>query len=204
MITREQSRIRAWRRIGTPAVATALIGLVLGGCARVNPLSTTAPSDTPIASASGTPGTSSESPSPSLSPSAPASDGPEVAATGTLKLYSPASTKLAGTCRSIAGVPTLTVADHTNDFFETVDVVVALSAQKKAVQKLTIQLGEDSELVKRSLSYDAAQPAKDTSAEVTAKGSEYTVSGKLASEENGKAAGTMPVTLVVTCAGPDW
>lgn len=162
------------------------------------------PSPTPTPSE---PSESSTSPSvtrpstSSPSPSSSATDGPAVKATGSLKLYAPASGKLAGTCRNTAGNPTIAVADRKNDFFHTINAVLVLDPTRKSVSKLTIDLGEDSELITRTLSYDAAKPAAGSSATMTSKGSTYKVTGKLASQEDGKDAGTMPVTLTVVCAG---
>ena len=72
-------------------------------------------------------------------------------ATGSLALYSEASKKLAGTCATKSGVPTLTVADRANDFFGTIDATMVLSARRTTVSKLTIALGEDSESIVRNL-----------------------------------------------------
>ncbi len=142
--------------------------------------------------------------SPSSQPSTTASAKPAVKATGSLALYSPASKKLAGTCATVAGVPTLTAADRANDFFGTVEATMVLSSRRTTVSTLTIALGEDGESISRKLTYSAAQPAKDTSVDLTGKGATFTAKGKLSNTENGKPAGTMPVTLTITCASTDW
>lgn len=193
--------------------------IAFAGCGQVPPTATSAVPSTspsispaeasPSASASASPG-SSVSPSATHSTSATpsssttAKDGPAIKATGSLKLYAQASKKLAGTCRTTGGNPTIVLADHKNDFFHTIDTALVLNPAKKTVSKLTIDLGEDSELITRKLSYDAATPAAGSSAVLTAQGSTFKITGKLASSEDGKDAGTMPVTLTVVCAGSDW
>ncbi len=203
---------RDWLR--TIAV-TAGAALAVTGCARTQPGGVVAPS--PGASASDTPmvgesptTTPSESASTSptaatsTSPTSTASSGPAVKATGTLKLFAPTSKKLAGTCQNKAGAPTLTVADRKNDFFHTVDAAVVLTGDKSAVSTVTIALGEDSDEITRTITYDAAKPTAGVSAKLGVKGAVYTVSGKLANAEDGTPAGTIPVTLVITCASTKW
>lgn len=73
------------------------------------------------------------------------------------------------------------------------------------MSRLTIALGEDSESIVRTISYNAAQPAKGTSLELTGKGATFTAKGKLSNTENaGRPAGTIPVTLTITCASTNW
>lgn len=205
---------REWFR--TVAV-TAGLALAVTGCAKTQPGGVVAtspvavPSDTPLISESPT-ATTSESatttsstrPSASTSPTGTASSGPAVKALGTLKLFAPTSKKLTGTCQNKAGMPTLTVADHKNDFFHTVDATVVLSGDKSAVSTVTIALGEDSEEITRTITYDSAKPATGVSAKLSVKGPLYTVTGKLANAEDGTPAGTIPVTLVITCASTKW
>ncbi|MFT3861972.1 lipoprotein LpqH [Micropruina sp.] len=195
---------------------TAGLALAVTGCAKTQPgalpgstATRTASDETPAPSATPTPSetaptTTTPSGSTSPTPSPTGSSGPAVKAGGTLKLYAQASKKLAGTCQSKAGDPTLTVADHKNDFFNTIDVTLVLTGTRKSVSSLTIALGEDSELITRTLTYHATGPASGTSAKLTVKGAAYTVTGKLASAEDGTAAGTMPVTLTITCASTQW
>lgn len=217
------------RTIRLPALAVAL-GLLLAGCGTTPPGSTTAPGSTatagptptasgsaePSAGGSGSPtagpsGTAAPSSSATPAESATRSSSPTtqptaggVKATGSLKLFLTASRKLSGSCRTQQGTPTVTVADHANDFFGTVDVTLALSGDRDAVKSLHIDLGEDSESISRTLTYDAAAPASGTSAKLTVAGDRYSVKGKLANVEDGHASGTMPVTLVVTCAASTW
>ena len=210
---------RTWYRSVTP-LAIVAVALSWTGCAKTPPaLTPTAqasatvavpesPSatDSPAASASASPTASATSASPSASAtaSATATSGPAVKATGSLKLFANASKKLTGSCPNKAGAPTLTVADKKNDFFQTVDVTLVLTAGKKSVASITIDLGEDSELITRKLTYNAGQPASGTSAKLAVRGATYTVAGTLASAENGSPAGTMPVILTVACAGTSW
>lgn len=201
---------RAWFRVFSAAAGLAV---ALAGCARTPPaLSATPPASpstptvSPSASGPPTPSTvpSGSATKPTTSPSAPATSGPAVKAGGSLKLFAPASKKLTGSCQNRSGAPTLAVADKKNDFFNTIDATLVLAAGKKSVAKLTIALGEDSELIKRTLSYDATKRVGGTSAALSVNGSTYKVTGKLANVEDGKAAGTIPVTLTVTCASTNW
>lgn len=194
------------------------LAVALSGCARVPPatsptVAVPSPSVTsPLPTATdSTPATTTSSPSSTTASAiatatatATATSGPSVKATGSLRLFADASKKLTGTCQNKAGVPTLSVADKKNDFFNTIEVVLTLAGGKKTLTSLTIELGEDSELITRTLTYDAAKPAAGTSAKLTVSASAYQVTGKLANAEDGTAAGTMPVTLKVTCAGSSW
>lgn len=202
----------SWAR--TSVIIAAAVTAALAGCAKTPPVldppptAVPAPSSaepSPSGSASATPSeSSSPSTTPSSSPSSTPSDKPAVKATGSLALYSEASKKLAGTCATKSGVPTLTVADRANDFFGTIDATMVLSARRTTVSKLTIALGEDSESIVRTISYNAAQPTKGTSLELTGKGATFTAKGKLSNTENGQPAGTIPVTLTITCASTNW
>ncbi len=202
----------SWAR--TSVILAAAVTAALAGCAKTPPVldppatAVPAPSSaepSPSGSASATPSESgSPSTTPSSTPSSTPSDKPGVKATGSLALYSEASKKLAGTCATKSGVPTLTVADRANDFFGTIDTTMVLSARRTTVSKLSISLGEDSESIVRTISYDAAQPAKGTSLDLTGKGATFTAKGKLSNTENGQPAGTIPVTLTITCASTNW
>lgn len=220
-------------RVRTLLVAAAAAALGLVGCARTPPAdypsgSPTATASEPTATAtatdpapttsdpapsadasttptqSATPATSSATPSATGS-ATPTTSGTSVKASGSLKLFFETSRKLAGSCSTSEGVPTLTGADRRNDFFGTVDASLVLTGNRTGVQKLTIDLGEDSEQISRTLTYTATEPAKGTSATLTVKGNAYTVTGKLAVSENGRdPSGTMPVTLKLTCADGKW
>lgn len=224
MIPRNRPRTGRNRACTSVLVAAAAATVALAGCAKTPPVvdppatgTPTSPSSspTPSGSASATPtksasttpkgsATPSGSSTPSTAPSSTPSDKPAVKAKGSLVLYSEASTKLTGTCEAKAGAPTLTVADRANDFFGTIDATMVLSANRTTVSTLTIALGKDSESIVRRLSYDAAQPAKGTSLELTGTGSTLKAKGKLSNSENGKPAGLMPVTLTITCASTNW
>lgn len=148
------------------------------------------------------------SPTASGAPSSTAASTPSAnaaaKAAGSLALYGEVSTKMAGTCQVVDGVPTLTLADHNNEFFGTVDLVVELTPGRDAVASLTAQLGEDSELIKRRITYDAAKPAKGTSAKLAVSGDTYKLSGKARNVEDGTDAGTIPIAITATCARTDW
>lgn len=220
---------RSWGRISV-TIAAAL-AVVAAGCAKTPPALDPPPTAIPqpqsatpsptasaseLPSASNSPSVTPSGPgstpsSPGLSPSGPGSSPsttpsakPAVRATGSLSLYGPATKKLAGTCATVSGVPTLTAADRANDFFGTVEASMVLSAHRTTVATLTITLGEDADSVARRLTYGAAQPAKDTSVDLTMTGATFTAKGKLSNTENGQPAGTVPVTLAITCAGTDW
>lgn len=178
----------------------------LTGCAKTPPVLNPpasavpgSPSASPAASAPASP-----SATPSTTPQETAASTPGVKATGSLTLYTEASTSMTGTCRTAAGVPTLAVADRRNDFFGSIEATLLLSARRTTVAKLTIELGEDSELVARTLSYDAAQPGAGSSVDLTGQGSAFTVTGKLTAVANGQPAGTIPVALTIECSGDDW
>lgn len=199
-----------------PACLT--LAVALSGCARVPPAtiptaavpspSVTSPlptaTDSTPATTTSSPSSTTASATSTTTASATATSGPAVKATGSLKLFADASKKLTGSCQNKAGVPTLSVADKKNDFFNTIEVVLTLAGGRKTLSGLTIELGEDSELITRRLTFDAAKPAAGTSAKLTVNANTYQVTGKLANAEDGTAAGTMPVTLKVTCAGSNW
>ena len=212
-------------RVRTLFVAAAAAALGLTGCARTppadyptasptatasdpSPTSPDSPTATQPTTASGSPssaGSATPSSTPTSSSPTPTTPGTSVSASGSLKLYFEASKKLAGSCSTADGVPTLTGADRRNDFFGTVDASLVLTANRSGVQKLTIELGQDSERISRTLSYTATDSAKGTSAKLTVKANAYTVTGKLAVSENGAdPSGTMPVTLKLTCASGKW
>lgn len=201
---------RAGRWWGRTALALAAgTATALTGCAKTPPLLDppasavpASPSASPVEPAPSEPVPPSGTPS-ATPPETPSST-PGVTATGSLTLYREASKAMTGSCRTSSGIPTLTVADRTNEFFGSVDATLLLSERRTTVAKLTIALGEDSELVTRTLTYDAANPGADTSVDLTGKGSAFVVSGKLTSTENGKVAGTIPVKLTIECSGRDW
>lgn len=199
-------------------------GLVVGltGCAIVPPGTVVtgspspSPSPSPTAPSTPAPSPSEPSPSPSL-PTATATatptptptggatatptTGTAVTATGSLLTFSNlVSDQLTGTCRIRKQAPTLTLSDAKNDFYGTVDVVVALTTGRDAVTSLRADFGEDFEGTPRKL----VHPDTGTSAKVSIKGSTYTVTGKaLMYEGSSKKGSLVPITLTVACAG-DW
>lgn len=209
----------ARRRLGRLLIA-GVAGLAVGlsGCAIVPPAGSPAPSPPPSASTTPDPSipvsptapvtssptaepepTESATPTPSPTPSTTAA---AVKATGNMLTYSNlVSDQLAGTCQTTKQTPTFTLSDAKNDFYGTVDVVVALEAGREAVTSVRADFGEDFEGTTRRLSH----PESGTSATVSAKGSTYTVKGKLRMYEGSSKSGTLvPFTLVVECAGDNW
>lgn len=205
-------------------VAGLAVGLA--GCALVPPgtAATTSPSPSSMAPSTPAPSSPGASPSPTQpsesatqpteSPTSPTptstgtvtptatttpTGAPAVKATGSLLTFSNlVSDQLAGTCQVKKEVPTLTLADKKNDFYETVDVVLALKAGREAVSTLRVNFGEDFEGTTRKL----VHPDTGTSAKVTVKGSTYTVTGKLLMFEGSSKKGSLvPFTLTVACAG---
>lgn len=209
------------------ATAGAVLALALTGCAVVQPgtpattsPSVTSPSPTltegspsPSLSPSPTQPTQSVTPTPSTTPTGTPSPtatatptssptgGPAVKATGTMLTFSNlVSDQLAGACEVKKGVPTLTLADKKNDFYETVEVVVALKAGRDAVASVRAAFGEDFEGTTRKL----VHPETGTSAKLSAKGSTYTVTGKILMYEGSSKKGSLvPFTVTATCAG-EW
>lgn len=203
--------MNAWGRTGRRgrAVAVAAAGglaVMLAACA---PSASSTPTPTPTVMSSSVPTATPppSSPTASSTPSSPTSTpsvNPVVKATGSLALYADVSSTLTGTCHVVDGVPTLELADHSNEFFGTVDVVIELSPERDAVASLTADLGEDFEQIERRISYDAEKPAKGTSTKLTVSGSTYKLTGKAKNVEEGKDAGTIPFAITATCAGSDW
>jgi len=111
------------------------------------------------------------------------------------------SDQLSGTCQTTKDAPTFALADAKNDFYGTVDVVVVLKAGREAVTSLRADFGEDFEGTPRKLTH----PDTGTSASVSAKGSTYTVKGKIRMYEGKSKKGTLvPFTVTVTCDGDNW
>ena len=132
------------QRIAAAVITGSAAVLGMTGCGQVPPTgaSTIAVPASPSASPSEpSPSTSESASSPPATPTTPttptpslsATAGPQVKATGTLKLFAVASKKLAGTCVETGGVPVLKLADHKNDFFNTVDVALVLNPARKTV-----------------------------------------------------------------------
>ncbi len=164
------------------------------------PVETITPSATPRTPS--VPATPTATPTPGSTQAPPASK-----ATGSLALFAPVTTVLAGRCETKSGAPTVTLADHKNDFYGTVDVTLVLKSGKAAVDSVDITFGEDSEGFTWKLSYDSAAPAAGTSAKLAVSGSTYKVSGKvkaLETRKGKKLEEVLPFTLVAKCAGSQW
>ena len=205
---------RSFRRVSGVLIA-GLTGMVVGitGCAIVPPgtevTTTSPPPTTPSVSVPSSTETSPPASQPTESatsipagtPTATPTGAPKAKATGSLLTFSNlVSDQLVGTCQVKKKTPTLTLSDARNDFYGTVDVVVALAAGRDAVTSLRVDFGEDFEGTTRRL----AHPDTGTSAKVSAKGSTYTVSGKLLMYEGSSKKGSLvPFTITVACAG-DW
>lgn len=202
----EWGRAARWGKAVAVAVAGGLT-VPLAACAPSPGLIPTPTVASPSVTAAPSPARPS-SPTASGSPSSTAPGTPSanaaVRAAGSLALYGEVSTKLTGTCQVVDGVPTLTLADHDNEFFGTVDLVIELNPGREAVASLTADLGEDFELIKRRITYDAVKPAKGTSAKLAVSGNTYRLSGKARNVEDGTDAGTIPFAITARCANADW
>ena len=155
--------------------------------------SVSTPAETPTASV--TPSVSVTS----ASPTAP----PVVKATGRLTFFKSnlVSKAFVGTCAVVGGKPTVTLADHKNDFYNTVDLTVVLVADGGDVASIAGAFGEDSELVTRTL----VHPDKGTSAHLVTSGGDYRISGSAMLLENGSKTGTLiPYSIIAKCAKSDW
>ena len=217
---RVDGRVGATSRRGRGVVAGGLVGLAtaLSGCAVDPPdgVTTAPPSPTisrttaaPCPSVTGTPPlpsattivptptstTATSTITPTAAPSA-------VKATGSMLTYSNlVSDQLVGTCQTTEDAPGFTLSDAQNDFYGTVDATVVLKAGREAVTSVRADFGEDFEGTTRKLTH----PETGTSATVSAKGSAYTIKGKLRMYEGSSKQGTLvPFTIAVTCAGDTW
>jgi hypothetical protein len=151
------------------------------------------------------PPTSPSGPATSASPSTPSK--PAVKATGSVAIFMTVSKAMTGTCQTVDGPPTITLADHSNDFYGTVDATVVLDGDRKQARSVDMAFGEDSEGFTWKLGYDAASPAKGTSATLSVSGTTYTVSGKLTAWETRKGKTTTevkPFKITAKCASSNW
>ena len=124
-----------------------------------------------------------------------------------MALFGTVSEQLTGTCRTLDGAPTITLTDHANEFYTTVDVTVVLTPDKKSVTSVDGEFGEDSEGFTWKLAYQSSKPATGTSAIVKTSASTSTVSGKLTAKETRKGRTTtevLPFKITVKCASSAW
>lgn len=202
------SRASSWLRAGVVvlgvglAVSLAACGTNGGGDFTPKPVVTITPS-TPPHSPSPTP-TASETPS--QSPSQTATAAPAAKASGSLTFFKEnlVTDAFTGTCRTVDGAPTITLKDTKNDFYGTVEVKVVLDKSRESVASIGGDFGEDSELITRRMAYDAAKPAKGTSASLKTTGTTHTITGKAQMFENGKAVDPIPFTIKAKCARAEW
>ena len=190
------------------AAATGMATVLAAGLAGCGLLPGSAPSrpvPTPLVS------TPAETPSESVTPSvsvtsasATPTAAPVVKATGQLTFFKSnlVSKAFAGTCAVVGGKPTVTLEDHKNDFYNTVDLTVVLAADGGDVASIAGAFGEDSEkLVTRTL----VHPDKGTSAHLVTSGGEYRISGSAMLYEDGSKNGTLiPYSIIAKCAKSDW
>lgn len=205
---RTNPTLRRWGRAVVAALGTG-VAVTLTACASTapgftpKPVETITPSAPPRTTPSSTPSatsTASETSTPTASPA-------EAKASGSLAMFAPVTSKLSGTCGTKNGASTITLADHANDFYGTVDVTVVLKPGKAAVDAVAVAFGEDSEGFTWKLSYDSAKPVAGTSAKLVAAGNVYTVSGKLNAQETRKGKTieeVLPFKVVAKCAGARW
>lgn len=127
-----------------------------------------------------------------------------VKATGQLTFFKSnlVSKAFTGTCAVVGGKPTVTLADHKNDFYNTVDLTIVLVADGGDVASIAGAFGEEGEkLVTRTL----VHPDKGTSAKLVASGGKYRISGNGMLYENGSKNGTLiPYSIIAKCAKGDW
>ena len=138
------------------------------------------------------------------SPSATPSTVAAAKATGRLTFHKAnlVSKALAGTCAVVEGKPTVTLADHKNDFYSTVDLVIVLAADGGDVVSVVGKFGEDQEkLVTRTM----VHPEKGTSAHLSVSGGEYSIRGNAQLYEGEAKTGSLiPYIISATCASSDW
>lgn len=191
-----------------------MLGLALSGCSLLGVQTTSGPqpaSVTPtVAETSAAPTSTPTTPTPTPTPT-PTTASPsaaEVKATGNLNFYSEVSSAMSGTCTQQDGQPVITVTDEANDFFEHVSLSLVLSTAKDRLVSFAVETGQDSEEITWHLSYDAAQPAKGTSAKLVVNGSTYRVSGSATAVEidsdGAKTTEIIPFGATVKCADRNW
>lgn len=199
-----------WGR-ATTVVLGAGLAVGLTACAQPGgatftprPVQTISASAAPATSATPTPSATSATPTPTPTPTPTAK---AVKATGSMAIFMEVSDALAGTCATKGSAPTITLADHSNEWYQTVDATVVLDANRKKVAGVDVAFGEDSEGFHWQLSYSAAKPARGTSAKLTASGTDWKVTGKLTAKQTRKGKSrteVLPFTITARCAAAEW
>lgn len=201
-----------------PRYTSALVGvgvaaLALSGCSYFGVRVTSAPQESSasptVAETSTTPTPSpTQTPTPTVTPTTTKPTAAGVKATGNLNFFSEVSSAMTGTCSQVNGLPTITVSDEANDFFETVAFTLVLTPAKDRLLSLAVETGQDSEEITWHLAYDAAKPAKGTSAKLVVNGSTYRVSGSTTAVEidadGAKTTEIIPFGATVKCADLGW
>lgn len=193
------------KRTGVMATTGIAVLLTSGlaGCALLAspgssaPTPSEAPTTVVTPSKSTTPTVAPTTPSPSPTTAAP------VKATGELSFHkgNVVSKAFVGTCVVAGGKPTITLADHKNDFYGTVDLTIVFVADAGQVAIITGDFGEDAELITRKLSY----PGKGASAALVESDGVYRISGKAMLYENDSTTGALiPYSITAKCANSDW
>ena len=190
--------------VAATGLATVLAA-ALGGCGLLPGSSPTGSLPTKAVSTPATTPSVSMTPSVSAtSPSATPSTVAAVKAAGRLTFHKAnlVSKALVGTCTVVAGKPTVTLADHKNDFYSTVDLAIVLAADGGDVASIVGTFGEDQEkLATRTM----VHPDKGTSAHLSTSGGEYRISGNaMLYEGDAKTGSLIPYSIVATCARSDW
>jgi hypothetical protein len=190
--------------VAATGMATVLAaGLV--GCGLLPGSPSARPAPTPSVSTSAATPSESVTPSVSVTSATPTPTAPPVVkATGQLTFFKSnlVSKAFVGTCAVVSGKPTVTLADHKNDFYNTVDLTVVLVADGGDVASIAGAFGEDSEkLVTRTL----VHPDKGTSAHLVTSGGEYRITGSAMLYEDGSKNGSLiPYSIIAKCAKGDW
>lgn len=198
---------RSLALIGAGALGLSLTGCSLFGVRTVAPQPS--PTEPTIAQTSATPSataTPTVSATPTVAVSSPTAS--KVKATGNLNFYAEVSSAMTGTCAQVDGKPTITVTDESNDFYQTVSMTIVLTSAKDRLSSFAVETGEDGEEITWHLGYDAAKPAKGTSAKLVVNGSTYRVSGNTTVVEidadGAKTTEVIPFGATVKCASLDW
>jgi hypothetical protein len=177
----------------------------LAGCGLVPGTTPTQSIPTPAVSTPVETPSASVTPSvPVTSPSATPTAAPAVKATGQLTFFknNVVSKAFVGTCAVVGGKPTVTLADHKNDFYNTVDLTIVLAEDGGDVASISGAFGEESEkLTTRTL----VHPDKGTSARLVVSDGEYRIGGNAMLYEGGSKSGSLiPYSITATCAKSDW